>query len=88
VVAEAVLASALDDALVVVPVVLVVPVLVVPVLVVPVVVVVPVLPVEPGSPVHAHATPVPPARDRTLVITATALRCFLVIEASFWSGAL
>jgi hypothetical protein len=62
--------------LVVVPVVLVV---------VPVVPVVPVGGFDPGSPgpVQAQATPPPPARHRTLVATATALRCFLVIEASF-----
>jgi hypothetical protein len=70
--------------------VLVVPVLdvVVVVAVAPVVVVVPVVgvvPWYPGSPgpVHAHATPPPPASVRTLVATATAFRCFLVIEASF-----
>jgi hypothetical protein len=88
-----VLLSALDDdvpVVVVVPVVPVVPVVVVvPVVaVVPVVPVVPVEPGEPGSPPHAMATLPLPARHRMLVATATTLRCFLVIEASFWSGAL
>jgi hypothetical protein len=67
------------DVLVVVPVVdEVVPV-------VPVVLVGVVAPGYPGppSPVHAHATPPPPAIVRTVVATATAFRCFLVIEASF-----
>jgi hypothetical protein len=70
------------DVVPVVPVVLVVPALDG----VPVLAVVPVVPFQPGSPpvpVHAQATPPPPARHRTLVATATALRCFLVIEASF-----
>jgi len=61
-------------------------VFVVPVVpVVPVVLVVVVVPGYPGSPgpVHAHATPPPPASVRTVVATATAFRCFLVIEASF-----
>jgi hypothetical protein len=66
---------------VVVPAVLVVPV----VLAVPVALVVSVVPFQPGSPlpVHAQATPPPPATHRTVVASATALRCFLVIEASF-----
>jgi hypothetical protein len=72
------------DVVVVVPVVPVVPVvLVVPAVpVVPVVVVV--VPWYPGSPgpLHAHATPPPPASVRTVVATATTFRCFLVIEAS------
>jgi hypothetical protein len=63
-----------------------VPLDVVPVVpVVPVVVVVVVVPWYPGSPgpVHAHATPPPPATVRTVVATATTFRCVLVIEASF-----
>jgi hypothetical protein len=73
-----------DDVLVdVVPVVVVVPVDVVPV-----VVVVPVagpvqgvpveLPGSPGPPVHAHATPVPPASEKTDARTATELRWILI----------
>jgi hypothetical protein len=52
--------------------------------VVPVAVVVVVVAGDPGSPgpVHAHATPLPPASVRTVVATATTFRCFLVIEAS------
>jgi hypothetical protein len=68
------------DVVVVVPVVPVVPVDPVE----PVVVVVVVVPWDPGSPapVHAHATPPPLASVRMVVATATAFRCFLVIEAS------
>lgn len=67
--------------------VLVVPVLdvadvlpVVPTVVVPDVVVVPVDPGDPGSPVHANATPLPPASVSTAVATATADRCFLILR--------
>jgi hypothetical protein len=68
------------DVVDVVPVAPVVPV----VPVVPVAVVVVVVAGDPGSagPVHAHATPLPPASVRTVVATATTFRCFLVIEAS------
>jgi hypothetical protein len=62
----------------VLPVVPVVPV--VPTVVVPDVVVVPVDPGDPGSPVHAHATPLPPASVSTVVATATADRCFLILR--------
>ena len=40
-----------------------------------------------GSPVHAHATPLPPASVSTVVATATADRCFLILRPP-WSGAL
>jgi hypothetical protein len=77
------LVVAADVVLVVVASVVVAPdVVPAPVVVLVVVPVVPLAPGSPGPPVHAHATPLPPASDMTDARTATELRWILMERPS------